>query len=201
MRVNSSVNRTTKGHRLKVYLAGPDVFFPTARQIGSEKKRICAEHGFEGIFPLDNEITAKVLSKSETANAIFQANCDAMDVSDLMIANMMPFRGVSMDVGTAFEIGYMYAQDKPIFGYGTDNLKYLDRVLKAGLGRSGHASHDERGMRIEDFDLADNLMLVCAVRSHGLDIVPGKNTSTDLSAFRDCVQLAAERLQQLGMRG
>ena len=42
----------------KAYLAGPDVFFPDASQIDSEKKRICAKYGLVGLFPLDNEISA-----------------------------------------------------------------------------------------------------------------------------------------------
>ena len=35
----------------------------------------------------------------------------------MVIANMEPFRGPSMDVGTAFEMGYATRADIPIFGY------------------------------------------------------------------------------------
>jgi nucleoside 2-deoxyribosyltransferase len=180
---------------LRVYLAGPDVFFPNAIEIGCEKKRICAEHGFEGIFPSDNELPVAGLDKSEAANAIFRANCKAMDSADFVIANMMPFRGVSTDVGTAFEIGYAYSQGKPVFGYGSDGLSYLERVVTAGLARPIDSPWDRQGMHIEDFDLADNLMLVCAVRDLGFEIVRGTGPVDDISAFTKCVQLAADRLR------
>lgn len=186
-----------KDRRLKVYLAGPDAFFPNARQIGSEKKRICEEYGFEGLFPLDNERLTVGLGKDKAAEGIFRANCEAMDAAHLLIANMMPFRGVSADAGTAFELGYMYAQGKPVFGYGGDGLTYLERVLRADLGTRSDAPHDRRGMRIEDLDLTDNLMLVCAVRHYGLDIGYHKGELSDLSAFRQCVRFAAERLPLL----
>jgi nucleoside 2-deoxyribosyltransferase len=189
--------RNETGGRLKVYLAGPDVFFPNPQDVGLEKKRICAEYGFEGIFPLDNEIPNAGLEKSQTAEAIFQANCKAMDEADLIVANMMPFRGVSTDAGTAFEIGYMYARGKPVFGYGTDGLTYLERVLKADLGATVGIPRDRQGMHIEDFDLTDNLMLVCAVRHYGHDIVQSEGKWNDMSAFRECVRLAAERLPLL----
>lgn len=182
------------GGPLKVYLAGPDVFFPNAREIGAEKKRICGEYGFEGLFPLDNEISAMNLSKSETAAAIFQANCKAMDTADFIIANMMPFRGVSTDAGTAFEIGYVYAQGKPVFAYGGDGLTYLERIVKMDLGRDGDPPQDHLLMHVEDFDLTDNLMLVCAVRQDGADVVNSKGEWSVLSAFTECVRLAAERL-------
>jgi len=186
-----------KGARLKVYLAGPDVFFPNPQEVGLKKKSICAEYGFEGLFPLDNEISASNLGKSETAQAIFEANCDLMDTADFIIANMMPFRGVSTDAGTAFEVGYMYAQGKPVFGYGADGLAYLERVIKADLGGEIGTPNDRQGMHIEDFGLTDNLMLVCAVRRYGHDVINSQGEWSDLSAFRKCVRLAAERLPLL----
>jgi nucleoside 2-deoxyribosyltransferase len=186
-----------KGGHLKVYLAGPDVFFPNALEVGAEKKRICAEYGFEGLFPLDNELQTANLGKSETAEAIFQANCKAMDEADFVIANMMPFRGVSTDAGTAFEIGYVYAQGKPVFGYGSDGLSYLERVLKTDLEAVGDPPQDRLGMHVEDFDLTDNLMLVCAVRRDGVDVINNQGAWNDLSAFTECVRLAAERLPLL----
>jgi nucleoside 2-deoxyribosyltransferase len=180
--------------RLKVYLAGPDVFFPNALEIGFEKKRICAEYGFEGLFPLDNELQSGNIGKSATAETIFQANCKAMDEADFVIANMMPFRGVSTDAGTAFEIGYVYAQGKPVFGYGSDGQSYLERVLKTDLGEASDPPRDHQGMHVEDFDLTDNLMLVCAVRRDGVDVVNSQGIWSDLTAFTECVRLAAERL-------
>jgi len=49
--------------------------------------------------------------------AIYRGNVAHMDRSDAIVANMTPFRGVSMDAGTAFEMGYMAAKGKPVLGY------------------------------------------------------------------------------------
>jgi nucleoside 2-deoxyribosyltransferase len=39
--------------RPRIYLAGPEVFLPNANDIGAAKAALCAEAGFEGVFPLD----------------------------------------------------------------------------------------------------------------------------------------------------
>src|SRR3546814_15668084 len=38
-----------------LYLAGPDVFRPDARERGRELKALCAQFGIEGLFPLRSE--------------------------------------------------------------------------------------------------------------------------------------------------
>ena len=34
--------------KIKIYLAGPDVFLPNAKEIGKLKKELCEKYGFEG---------------------------------------------------------------------------------------------------------------------------------------------------------
>src|SRR5262245_11386704 len=100
---------------LRIYLAGPEVFFPNAVEQGEKKKRLCAEFGFEGVYPLDNAIEgAEQLSPEEIARRISRGNEALMRSCDLLIANCTPFRGVSMDVGTAFEVGFMRALSRPV---------------------------------------------------------------------------------------
>ena len=36
---------------------------------------------------------------------------------DAAVANLTPFRGVSADAGTAFEVGFMRALGRPVLGY------------------------------------------------------------------------------------
>ena len=43
----------------RIYLAGPEVFLPDAREIADAKKAICRAHGLEGVFPADPEIKDK----------------------------------------------------------------------------------------------------------------------------------------------
>src|SRR6056297_3837533 len=92
-----------------VYLAGPDVFLPDAREIGEAKRQICENLGLVGLFPLDNEIDIAGLPAVEQARRISLANEALMHHADAAIANLTPFRGASMDAGTAYEIGFIRA--------------------------------------------------------------------------------------------
>lgn len=142
-----------------IYLAGPDVFWPNANELGAAKKKLCQQYGFTGHFPLDTQLDLSGLSPFEAGLAIFRANIELMDNCDLIIANMTPFRGPSMDVGTAFEMGYLTALKKPVWGYSLDGRVYYDRV-------KGSAT-DNLGFTIESFEMADNLMMVGAAEQLG----------------------------------
>ncbi len=103
---------------LRIYLAGPDVFLPDAKTFAKTKKKLCAEYGFEGVFPLDPEIkNASELAPAEPAETIARNNEALMRSCDLLIANCTPFRSVSMDPGTAYEVGFMRALGRPVLGY------------------------------------------------------------------------------------
>jgi len=147
--------------RPHIYLAGPDVFWPDAREAGSAKVALCRRYGCKGLFPLDSELDLRHLTAYEAGVAIYRANIGLMQRADLVIANMTPFRGPSMDVGTAFELGFMAAQGKPVWGYTLDGRLYADRVAADG------ADIDSDGMAIERFDMADNLMMVGAIDDSG----------------------------------
>lgn len=138
-----------------IYLAGPEVFFPNALEIGDQKKKICTSYGFDAHFPLDR-LPDVGRDPLDVAKQIFSICLEMMDDSDLVVANMTPFRGVSMDVGTAIELGYMYAQGKPVFGYTNDVQDYAARVTTAGVMVSDQ--------QVEDFGLSDNLMCEGVVR-------------------------------------
>lgn len=171
--------------RLKVYLAGPEVFLPNAADIANEKREICREFGFDSIFP------SVAPSESEPFNAaeggrVF-AQCVAwMLECDLMVANMTPFRGVSMDVGTAIEMGFMHASDRPVFAYTNDPRDYDERVRVTR----------EDDMAIESFHFADNLMCEGVVRHWGSEVVrveaAGRNRFSEMQGFTRCVSRAAD---------
>ena len=152
-------------HVVKIYLAGPEVFFSNALEEGHRLKSICAEHGFEGVFPLDGDVNFDGLAQWEMAEAVFDANIQNIEACDAIIANMTPFRGPGVDGGTAFEIGYAYAQGKTVIGWSSDDRDYKDRVREFF---SGDLTKDERwrdpqGLEVEDFGQPDNLMMASAV--------------------------------------
>jgi nucleoside 2-deoxyribosyltransferase len=177
---------------MKIYLAGPDVFLPDPLKIAEAKKKICAKYGFMGIFPLDNVLDLSNLSPFEAGVRIYQNNTKLMDNCDLIVANMTPFRSPSMDVGTAFELGYMAAQGKPIFAYTNDDRLYSDRVTKTT------PDLDENGMSIELFQMHDNLMLEGAIVTSGgvltTDSVQSEKYYTDLTVFEKVVKIASDKL-------
>jgi nucleoside 2-deoxyribosyltransferase len=133
----------TKFDRLRLYLAGPEVFRPDAAEEGERLRAICAAAGVDGIYPLDGE------------GGNIRRNCLTMIAqSDGLVANISPFRGHHMDPGTAFEIGYAEALGKPVFLWSTDPRSLQDRITASADGR------DTNGMRVEAFGKPENLMIV-----------------------------------------
>ena len=176
--------------RPRVYLAGPEVFLPNAQQIGEQKKRICFRHGLEGVFPLD-AVPDEAERPQDTGFAIFEICISMMNDCQLAVANLTPFRGVSMDIGTAIELGYMFGMHKPVFGYTNVIEDYMTRVEESDLGGE---------LQVEDFGLVDNLMCEGVIRRSGGEVIrrnvaPDARLS-DLQGFEDCVRQAVRVLNR-----
>ena len=169
---------------LKIYLAGPDVFLPDAIAAGKRKKQLCTEYGFEGLFPLDNDIPPAT-GGSPTDVLIYRANLALIRAADLGILHLTPFLGPSADPGTVFELGLLVGLGKPVFGYTNVAVDLADRVAPDGC-------------LIEPFGLIDNLMVEGPVRQSGATVVRGDVPPDErlgsLEAFTTCVELAARRL-------
>ena len=73
---------------MKIYLAGPDVFYPNAVARGEELKTLCSQNGAIGLFPLDNEITSVELGSHAMADAIRTANMKLISSADGILANV-----------------------------------------------------------------------------------------------------------------
>ena len=181
-----------------VYLAGPDVFFPEPVELGRKKKAICARYGLVGLYPLDNEIADQ--DPAQMAMEIYRQNCRLMDRADAIIANMTPFRGVSMDVGTAFEIGYVRAQGKLVFAYTNEAspVDYAGRMRRLGQERGAGGLVDHDGHAIEDFGLSDNLMMMGALfeSTSALVTIRDVETTDAHAVFEECVRRAALRFKE-----
>lgn len=158
---------------IKIYLAGPDVFEPNAKARGQHLKNLCSKHGLEGLFPLDNELIAVEIGSVAMADAIRTANMELIESCDAILANMTPFRGVSMDVGTAYEMGVGAALKKVVVGYTINAESYVEKVKKVHTVSRAEDGHlrDENQMSVEEFGvgkgetgLVDNLMISCGVQ-------------------------------------
>lgn len=182
-----------------IYLAGPEVFLPDPDAIGDAKKRICAAHGFVGLFPLDKALDLAGLAPLEAGLRIAAANEALMRDCALIVANMTPFRGPSMDAGTAYEMAFMRALGRPVFGYTNDARLFADRTrafvgVTKGAGGHPRGDADPDGLLIEDFAMADNLMMHGGALASGgvveVDQVDGPDRFTALAAFERCVKEA-----------
>lgn len=162
---------------MKIYLAGPEVFHREAEAIGRAKAQLCAEHGDEGLFPLDAAVSPEGLTAHQHGLAIYRADVAMMEGADAIIANLTPFRGPHADPGTAFELGYMRALGKPCLAYSNRPGTLADRL--------GGGARDSDGLAIERFDMADNLMLEGAVNATDGGVIEGPRTPCDGDPYWD----------------
>ena len=174
---------------MRLYLAGPDVFLPDPLARAAALKAICAHYGFIGVSPLDplagepeDWTMMPEALRIARRNEAHIASCDAL------VANLTPFRGPSADDGTVFELGFMRALGRPVYGWSNDPTPFAHRT-RTFAGVTG--GHDADGMQIEDFGLADNLMIEGAIHASGGTLTQAASAHaerwTDLAAFAACI--------------
>jgi nucleoside 2-deoxyribosyltransferase len=179
-----------------IYLAGPEVFLPDAHTVMAEKRRLAREHGFEPTGPGSDEATQS--SGSLSAAAIYERNEAAMRRAEICLANVTPFRGVSADVGTAHEIGFMMALGRTVWAYTNDPRDYAERVraewpgAQADEEATSTPTRGRDGLAIEAHGLADNLMIHAGIQAHGGRLLEAsalcKDPARDLSVYRACLR-------------
>ena len=148
----------------RLYLAGPDVFRPDAAAYGRGLVALCAEYGFEGVFPLNEALPAGLATPQAMAAHIYQANLGHIERCDAVIANLDFFRGPEPDSGTCFEVGYAVARGKPVIGYVPEPGSYAERIRRRHPDAAGDGQVDALGWELEEFGLPLNLMLAVPCR-------------------------------------
>lgn len=153
--------------KFSVYIAGPEVFLPTEKALAhfDNASQLCHRLGMQASVPYDLAI--------KTPEEVLAWHLQQMRDADGCVANLDPFRGVGVDDGTAYEVGFMRALDKPVIGYYLDRATVQDRVLKY-FKRSGHdfMKHNggimPDGMIVPSWGLPFNLMIAaepgCLIR-------------------------------------
>ena len=149
----------------KIYLAGPDVFRSNAISRLNSLKRFAERYGHRGLAPLDNVLNIADSEKGTPKHAtlIFEANVDLIEECDVIIANLEPFRGPSIDDGTAWEIGYGYARGKKIYGYSALSDKSLEEITKMMFDMSKQTKYPN----IEKMGHSVNLMIQDSIVASG----------------------------------
>lgn len=144
----------------KIYIAGPDVFFPDIDERALRQKSICSSYGLSALHPVDQP--------ELRAATIFDNNIALLREADGVVANLNPFRGAEVDTGTAFEVGVAVALRKPVVGYVSEPHSMRERV-SAYFGPVTHDPdgglwRDKDGNLVENFDLPVNLMIGISCR-------------------------------------
>lgn len=184
------IENATENLCLQVYLAGPDVFYVNPIEIGHIKKSKLAAAGHSGHFPLDNVIS-EFQADPKTAMRIAKANEKLMRHAQVILVNMTPYHGPSMDVGTAFEAGYMSARadyepdEILILGYyeGPYDANFANRVIEKV--HEGYFQETPRGLvgkdetLLENFGLSENLMIPHAIEKTGGAIFTSFDAAVD----------------------
>ncbi len=168
---------------MRVYLAGPDVFFPAPIVWAARRAAICAGHGLIAVSPFDPMVEPPAWATLTPADRTARRNEAHIRSVDAVIANLTPFRGPSADVGTVYEVGFARGLGLPVYGYTTTTALLSDRT--------GPGTHDTDGLEIERFGLLENLMIDQAVREAGVLIALDRPGWNDLDAFTACVAAVA----------
>jgi nucleoside 2-deoxyribosyltransferase len=150
---------------VKIYLAGPEVFFYDAPIVFEKAVAAATALGITPLSPFDAVPSSHIKTDIPTANRIYKGNVGLIDSADAVIANLNSFRGSEPDSGTVFEVGYAVAKGKRVIGFLDDLSPYHTRVAQVmrifqdDQGRW----RDEEQRWVEEMGLPLNLMLGCSV--------------------------------------
>ncbi len=185
---------------LKLYLAGPEVFLPNAREVLDAKAAMTRAYGFEPICPGDIFIEPAP-TLHEFGLKISAVDEGMMNATDGVIANLTPFRGIAADPGTAFELGYMCAQGKLVAAYTNIADNHFVRTSAFYQGEVREAQDGRKrgpdGLSLENFDMIENLMLHGGVERRGGHIAVHAASAdalyTDLTGFEQCLKALQQK--------
>ncbi len=186
---------------VRVYLAGPEVFLPNAREVLDRKIALTRAAGLIPVTPGDLEIPAAP-TKRQFGENISAIDEQMMNSAQAIIANLTPFRGLHADTGTVYELGFMCGQGKAAFAYSNSKADHYRRIVdyyggKIVTGPDGRQRGPD-GLSVEDFDMNENLMLDGGIAARGGSWVthdaPECALYSDTTAFEAILQIAAGKL-------
>ena len=119
--------------RPKLYLAGPEVFLPDAVEYAATQRALCDRYGFTALHPLDNSLDLGN-QDLDTAMRIYRGDVQQIRDCDIVVANCNGFRGMCMDDGTAYELGFANALGKPSYGYIAEVMSQVARTIREPIG-------------------------------------------------------------------
>ena len=191
----------------KIYLAGPDVFFPDSQAHFAALEAKCRAHGCVGIRPSEGDMELGGTG-DEIAERIYQANIELLCQCDAVLANLTPFRNaLESDSGTVFEVGFAVALGKPVAGH----LPQRDQTHESKVTAVCGITRDARGVAwdaahgylVEEFGQPVNLMVSRAAElfSNVDDAIAylAKVTSARQAEFPDRGQRSLDEAKRTGV--
>ena len=118
----------------KIYIAGP-LFNVHEKKYLEEIAEVLGGNGYGCFLPhrdqtgIDPEELKNNDMSQSTKDIIFQTDVQALNESDLVVALVT---GQDIDSGTASEIGYMYANNKPVIAITAEERRYRN-LFTAGM--------------------------------------------------------------------
>lgn len=190
---------------LTVYLAGPEVFLPDGREVLDAKRRVLEEYGLIPVSPPAELGSLESVEPSRRGAEISRRNEELVTQADACLANLTPFRGVSADVGTVYELGLAAGMGKWVAAYSNEHRSYRYRVEESEgslqTGENG-VRRTRAGLMVEDHGMVDNLMLDGGLLLRGAQLWVPQRPEEDLlrgtSAFRRAAADLAARAQSSG---
>jgi nucleoside 2-deoxyribosyltransferase len=182
--------------RPRIYLAGPDVFRPDARDHFVRLKVACDALGLAALLPADGE---EEPSPDALEKRIYEANMQRLRGADGVVANLSCFRGTEPDSGTVFEVGAAVALGIPVVAYGVPEGSYADRAratLSCTHDANGVLRESATGIAVEDFGQPLNLMLACSICIEASPEAALQKMAEVLAALRQGPASVGRRLQR-----
>ena len=82
-------------------------FHPDSWDIAESERQVCDRYALEGVTPFDPVGGRAFNRTAERAREIYQGCVELLNGCNGLIVNMSPFRGPSIDIVAAFEMGYI----------------------------------------------------------------------------------------------
>lgn len=108
-----------------IYLAGP-LFTHAELEYNRKLKDMLLNNGFSVFLPQEDAEDVAQERERQNQERIFIRCVEGVVASDLIVAVL---DGVDVDSGTAWEIGYAYAKEKPVIGLRTDFRELADGIV------------------------------------------------------------------------
>jgi nucleoside 2-deoxyribosyltransferase len=129
-----------------VYLAGP-LFTHAELEYNRKLRDILLKKSFLVFLPQEDAEDDATAHDKQNQESIFKRCMLGVDSADIVIAVL---DGVDVDSGTAWEIGYAYAREKPVIGLRTDFRTMSDGIvnLMVEMSIAALARNEEELLRI-----------------------------------------------------